>query len=61
MYEKIIIPNKEEPYLAVWQTEKKLCIEVKKSKQNYLTTIELDKNILPDLVDALIDIQNQPS
>jgi len=54
----IYIPNKETPYLAVWQTEdNKIVLALKKFYGNY-QHIALDGKILPDLVDALIKIQN---
>ena len=57
----IILPNKEIKYLAVWQTEHKLVLRLlngpKVNEQN--SDVYLDNKILPDLVDALIELQNR--
>lgn len=55
---KISIPkDAKKPYMQVWQTEDKLKLELLNLETPFLIT--LDKKILPDLVDALIELQNQ--
>lgn len=56
----IYIPNKEKPYLAVWQTETRLVLRLLNGPKfnGHDFDVKLDKKILPDLVDALIKIQN---
>jgi len=51
-----ILPDKETGYIAVWQTDTYLCIKLLKV-DNFV--VSLDKKIIPHLVDALIDLQNQ--
>lgn len=61
MTKKAIIPSEENPYIAVWQDDNSLFIElISLEDPGKPIKIELDKNILPDLVDALLDIQNSP-
>ena len=54
----IILPDKETSYIAVWQTETKLVLRLLNLGEADEFDIKLDKKILPDLVDALIKIQN---
>jgi hypothetical protein len=53
----IVIPDEQTKYLTVWQTEDKLVLRLEKIENGY--PIFLDKKILPDLVDALIELQNR--
>ena len=50
------LPDEKTGYIAVWQTDTSLCIKLLKSGDFVL---KLDKKIIPHLVDALIDLQNQ--
>lgn len=55
---KISIPkDTEKPYMQVWQTEDKLKLELLNLEKPFIIT--LDKRVLPDLVDALIELQNE--
>jgi hypothetical protein len=53
-----ILPDEETGYIAVWQNDKSLCIKLLKVSADGIV-VKLDKQILPHLVDALIDIQNK--
>lgn len=54
------IPSDEEPYMVVSSTETKLVLKLGTLfPQNEFFTVTLDKKILPHLVDALIEIQNE--
>lgn len=55
----IILPNEELRYLAVWQTETRLIISLLNMGKTDEYNIRMDKQILPHLVDALIELQNQ--
>jgi hypothetical protein len=55
--EAYILPNKETSYIAVWQTDTNLVIRLLRTKDQL--DVKLDKKIIPHLVDALIDLQNQ--
>ena len=55
----IILPDEETRYLAVWQTETKLIISLLNMGKTNEYAISLDKNIIPHLVDALIELQNR--
>jgi len=52
-----ILPDEETRYIAVWQTDKSLFINLLKVGVDGLW-VKLDKKIIPHLVDALIDLQN---
>ena len=51
-----ILPDEKIGYIAVWQTNEKLCIKLLYCEG---IVVYLDKKILPHLVDALIDLQNE--
>ena len=51
-----ILPDEKTSYIAVWQTDTSLCIKLLRSL-NFV--VQLDKKIIPHLVDALIDLQNE--
>jgi len=53
-----ILPDENTGYIAVWQDDKSLCIKLLKVSADGIV-VKLDKQILPHLVDALIDLQNQ--
>jgi hypothetical protein len=52
-----ILPDEKTAYIAVWLTPSNLVIRLLQTKDQL--DIKLDKKILPHLVDALIDLQNQ--
>jgi hypothetical protein len=56
--EAYILPDENTGYIAVWQDDKSLCIKLLKVSADGIV-VKLDKQILPHLVDALIDLQNQ--
>jgi hypothetical protein len=51
----IVLPNDNISYLAVWQTEDRVKLQLR--FDNF--TVALDKKIIPHLVDALIELQNR--
>jgi hypothetical protein len=51
-----ILPDEKTGYIAVWQTNEHLCIKLLYCEG---IVVYLDKKILPHLVDALIDLQNE--
>lgn len=51
-----ILPDKETSYIAVWQTDTSLFIRILQT--DVPIDLELDKKILPHLVDTLIELQN---
>jgi len=55
--EAYILPDEKTGYIAVWQDDKSLCIKLLKVSTDGIV-VKLDKQILPHLVDALIDLQN---
>ena len=52
-----ILPDEKTAYIAVWQDDKNLCIKLLKASADGIV-VKLEKQILPHLVDALIDLQN---
>ena len=52
-----ILPDKETSYIAVWQTDTDLFVRILQT--DVPIDLKLDKRVLPYLVDALIDLQNQ--
>lgn len=50
-----ILPDEKTGYIAVWVDEKHLQIKLLKAEG---FVVSLDKGIIPHLVDALIDLQN---
>lgn len=55
--EAYILPDENTGYIAVWQTDTDLFIRLLQT--NVPIDLKLDKQILPHLVTALIDLQNQ--
>ena len=55
----IILPNEDIRYIAIWQTENKLILRLLNMGQADEYDIRLDRKIIPDLVDALIELQNR--
>jgi len=55
--EAYILPDEKTGYIAVWQTDTSLFIRILQTEVPI--DLKLDKKILPHLVDALIDLQNQ--
>ena len=53
----IVLPDKETNYISVDLDEKYLKICLLRFAKDYIIT--LDAKILPDLVDALIELQNR--
>lgn len=46
-----VLPDKENAYIAVWQTDKSLCINLLKSGG---FVVQLDKRVIPYLANALL-------
>jgi hypothetical protein len=55
--EAYILPDENTGYIAVWQTDTDLFIRLLQT--DVPIDLKLDKQILPHLVTALIDLQNQ--
>ena len=56
-----ILPDEKTSYIAVWQTESELVLRLLNAPKfnGHDFDVTLDKKIIPHLVDALIDLQNQ--
>ncbi len=56
-----ILPDEKTGYMAVWQTENRLVLRLLNGPKHngHDFDVHLDKKILPHLVDALIELQNQ--
>ena len=54
-----VLPDEKTCYIAVWQTETSLVIRLLNFGEADEFDIKLDKKIIPHLVDALIELQNQ--
>jgi len=54
-----VLPDEKTSYIAVWQTETKLVLRLLNFGEADDFDIKLDKKIIPHLVDALIELQNQ--
>jgi hypothetical protein len=52
-----VLPDEKTAYIAVWQDDTSLYIKLLKAGVEGVW-LKLDKQILPHLVDALIDLQN---
>lgn len=52
-----ILPDEKTGYIAVWQTDTNLFIKILQT--DVPIDLKLDKQILPHLVDALINLQNK--
>jgi hypothetical protein len=54
-----VLPDEKTSYIAVWQNETRLVIRLLNFGASDEFDIKLDRKIIPHLVDALIELQNQ--